>query len=166
MSVTHFTGCGILTTLIIFHQGLHRFFSFKITSVANNISNSNRSSFSLLVYIHCFDFSQHVSFLLSTFLSLRSHASKEIEGLTGRALETFYLPCRLSEVSAHSLNCFLPHFWAFPWQLGASERVSEKTEVSSGSSILSQTSCLLEKKQRKEEKQHTKKSLGKLLPAL
>lgn len=63
-------------------------------------------------------------------------------------------------VSAPSLNCYLPHFWSFPWQRCARDewvkRVKSPVEAASR---LRQ----LPKRQREKEKQE-KESFGKLYP--
>lgn len=107
ISVSHFSGCKILTFLIIFHQGfnlvvphlkLHLVLKIFPTRIDFHFF-CNVYQFFEMLSTHKFYFSQQISSLLPFFssplifcFSFRFHASKELDGLTGRALETCCLP--------------------------------------------------------------------------
>lgn len=159
ISVSHFSGCKILTVWIIFHQVFNLLFPhFKLHLVLTVFPTQIDFPF-LVKYIIFWNAVKSPHKMLrgvnrlvpllssfSVFLNLPLTQSsfpfscvKTSWWFDRTGPRNLLLPSRPSRVSAPSLNCYLPHFWAFPWQQGASERMSEKREVSSASSILSQT---------------------------
>ena len=180
--MSHFPGCKILTCLDHISSGLQSgFSSLRITPGAHSIPITDRSSFfysrlsvswnavkspnTNLTSVNRLHPSSHFSPILSfpifqffcLLLSLPFSFSriKRAWWFDRTGPRNLLPPSRPSQVSAPSLNCYLPHFWAFPWQLGASERVSEKERGLQWKQHLVSDSCLL-KRQRNEEKKQNK----------
>lgn len=153
--MAHFSGCSILAVLIFPHLKLH----LVLTIFPTRIDLNYFSHFLLkhrYLSTHQFDFSQQISFLLPVFFS------SIISGFFSLNLSLSWSSSPFSRIKrawwfdrmgpgnllppSRPFQSLLPHWTVicpisglFPWQLRARLRVSEKTEISSGSSNLSPT---------------------------
>lgn len=171
VAVTHVSCCNILAVLKFPHLKLHLVHTIFPTRI-----DLNYFSHFLLKYRYLstdqIDFSQHISFLLPVFfffytiLSFRFFFFLNLSPLVFLTIFTHQKslmvwqdgPWKLAAslqtppVSAPSLNCYLPHFWAFSMATMCQTESERKDLNLRWKQHLVSDSCLLEKTKKEEKK--------------